>query len=336
MQGHEVRLTVDLDSTRNPVETADQLAALERVADAVIEAGTRHNTQAAFDQDRAHWVRHCADLGLPPNTVDENLLVSFVAWLARGGPDHPPQAPASIRRRLTGVLSYWKRRKLTVPYGVTSKARSSLTILERNLAEANECRGRGASPALTIPNLRRMCEAMPDTRVGHRDRLVILLGFGIAARRSELANLLISDVTPDPEGLVVRVRTGKTPREVAVKPGTHPGTDPVRAWRTWLHAAEITDGPALRPIHWSGSVQPRPLAPASIGAIVTQAGERVGVYGLTGHSLRSGLATEARRAGHDRKTIAAQTGHSPKSAILDGYMQIVDRWADNALTGIGL
>ncbi|MEU7011511.1 hypothetical protein [Streptomyces sp. NPDC046332] len=36
--------------------------------------------------------------------------------------------------------------------------------------------------------------------------------------------------------------------------------------------------------------------------------------------------------------IALVTGHEPNSKILDGYMQIVDRWdgKDNALVGIGL
>ncbi|MFF0516166.1 hypothetical protein [Streptomyces sp. NPDC004250] len=48
------------------------------------------------------------------------------------------------------------------------------------------------------------------------------------------------------------------------------------------------------------------------------------------------MATEARRKGKDRKTIAAITGHANGSKVLDGYMQIVDRWGeqDNALVGL--
>jgi integrase len=49
---------------------------------------------------------------------------------------------------------------------------------------------------------------------------------------------------------------------------------------------------------------------------------------LTGHSLRAGLATEARRARHDRKTISSITGHSPTSATLEGYFREIDEWRD--------
>lgn len=314
----------------------DRLSELDDAADAVLEAGMRSNTRAAFDQDWVHWERHCAAVGVPPETVDDALLVSFVAWLARGGPDHDPQAVGTIGRRLTGVLAGWNGRKLEVPYGITSRARKALEILAYQLAQANEVRGRGPSPAVTIPQLRRICEALPDTTTGHRDRCLLLVGFGIAARREELANLLLVDVRPDPAGLIVKVRTGKSPREVAVKPGTHPLTDPVVAYRRWLDAGQITDGHLLRKVHWrSQKVGTAGITPEAVGDAVTRAGNLIGIR-ITGHSLRSGLATEARRAGHDRKTIAAQTGHSPKSAILDQYMQIVDRWADNAMTGIGL
>lgn len=59
---------------------------------------------------------------------------------------------------------------------------------------------------------------------------------------------------------------------------------------------------------------------------------------FTGHAVRSGMAIKARRAGKDRKAIAAVAGHADGSKVLDGYMQIVDQWDenDNALIGIGL
>ena len=41
-------------------------------------------------------------------------------------------------------------------------------------------------------------------------------------------------------------------------------------------------------------------------------------------------------AGHDLTAIAAQGGWAPASPVLFGYIQIVDRRTDNALTDIGL
>jgi integrase len=68
-----------------------------------------------------------------------------------------------------------------------------------------------------------------------------------------------------------------------------------------------------------------------------RAAERAGLaVRVTGHSLRAGLATEAHRAGHDVRTISAQTGHAPNSASLYAYLRVADRWSDNAVTGLGL
>jgi len=76
---------------------------------------------------------------------------------------------------------------------------------------------------------------------------------------------------------------------------------------------------------------------AAIGAVIPRAGERAGLdLRLTGHSVRAGLATEARRAGHDTATIADQGGWARTSTALQDYIRIGDRWTDNALAGIGL
>ncbi|WP_043839111.1 hypothetical protein [Muricoccus aerilatus] len=51
----------------------------------------------------------------------------------------------------------------------------------------------------------------PATPLGARDRALLLVGFGAALRRSELAGLALGDVTPVPgRGLRVLVRRSKT------------------------------------------------------------------------------------------------------------------------------
>jgi integrase len=130
-------------------------------------------------------------------------------------------------------------------------------------------------------------------------------------------------------------------RTVPVPYGQDPATRPVRAWQAWVEQAQIVDldRHAFRAIHASGAVQPKGITPQRAGDILTAAGARARIPALfTGHSVRSGMATEARRAGKDRKAIAQVTGHKPNSKVLDGYMRIVDQWSedDNALVGIGL
>lgn len=317
-------------------DTAQRLAALDMAAEAILDATVPENTRLAFEHDWAHWERFCAEQRVPDTTVSASLLVAFVTELAHDTDDRPAQAPASITRRLSGVLDGLARRKVEVPHGITSDARKVIRAHAKSLARDDKSSGRGSAKALTVKDMRRMLAELPDTIHGIRDRAIITVGFGVAGRRSEIAALRVSDIATHPNGLKVRIRDAKTGgRWPAVRRGTSPLTCPVQAWHAWLDASGITEGPAFRALSRSGVPRVDGLSDRSIGNIVTAAGQAVGLE-LSGHSLRSGLATEARRAGHDAKTIAAQGGWKPNSATLYGYMQVVDEWTDNATEGIGL
>lgn len=56
----------------------------------------------------------------------------------------------------------------------------------------------------------------------------------------------------------------------------------------------------------------------------------------SGHSLRCGFATETYRTGADPLRIARAGGWKDGSATLLGYIETVDRWQANPLTGVGL
>jgi len=189
-----------------------------------------------------------------------------------------------------------------------------------------------------------MSAACGQDLAGLRDWALILLAFAVAGRRSELAGLGDADITEDPNGLVVELRVSKTkPRTVAVPYGSNPLTCPVRAWKAWqqakVSAVRQEGNPAafLR-VDRHGRIL-GPMSGQAVGNVITRAADRAGVAArLTGHSARAGLATEARRAGKDRKAIADVTGHAPGSPVLDQYIRSVDQWDgdENALIGIGL
>lgn len=314
-------------------ETAGRLAVVDELADRIVDAGIPVNTQRAFEQDWATWERFCAAAGLPPHTVSDGLLVTYVEWLKR-----EDQSPATMHRRLTGVRSGWKLAKLNVPHGITGRARDTVRRHAKTLAQGDKPTGRGPARALEILDLRAISRSLPETLTGIRDRAILTMGFAIAARRSELAALTVPDVTLHRDGMKVRVRDSKTgARHPAVRPGRDALTCPVRAWETWRDASGLLEGPAFRAIDRNGFVRDRAMHPDSIRFIVDRAGRKADLaYKVTGHSLRSGFATEARRAGKDVKVIAKQGGWKENSAVLYGYMQIVDEWADNATEGIGL
>ncbi|WP_067471683.1 tyrosine-type recombinase/integrase [Nocardia amamiensis] len=337
-----------LDPALTDPAVAAVLAELDTVATRQIPP--RPATADAYASDWRAWCRFLADFNTTLRAADPNapeipdtattygLFVAFVSWHETQG-----LAPATIRRRIYGVAVTQRRRGLTVPPESTAAALRKVEIYEEELARTNQPRGRGKAKPAQVRHLRRISTQLPhDALAGIRDRAVLLLGFAIGSRRSDLAALDIDDITAEDEGLVVRIRYGKTgARTVAVPHGTHPATCPVRAVLAWISElgdAGVRVGPLFSPIDRHGNPRPgKRLSPRAIGEIITRTTDRAEIgHRYTGHSLRSGMATESRRAGHDVKTIAAQGGWKENSAVLYGYMHIVDRWGDNALQGIGL
>lgn len=314
--------------------TAARVADLDARAEEWLEEVKPRNTLRAYAQDWAVWEVYCSELGIPPIPASRGSLVGFVRWLVL-----TQSAPATINRRLAGVAVYHQNNGVPLSKEVKKGGRDALHAETRRLAKANDDRGRGKARPLTVKELRAIVAACPDEGpAGARDRALVLVGFAIAARRAELADLIIRDLTLSAEGLVVRIRWGKKgAREASIPSGSNPQTCPVRAWRVWLDTlGQWQPGErAFRRVDQWGNIGPS-LSPDGVGKIITRVALRAALEHTTAHGLRAGLATEARRAGHDAKTIATQGGWSPTSSVLYEYMRIVDRFADNAIVGIGL
>jgi len=199
----------------------------------------------------------------------------------------------------------------------------------------------GKKPFLT-PDLRRMIAALPPDLQGLRDRALLLAGFAGGFRRSELAGLRIEDLETTPDGLIVRLGRSKTDQEgqgrsVALPYGSDPETCPVRALRAWLEHAGTMAGPVFRAIDRCGLVSDKRLHADSIGYLVKRA---AGLAGLetaeyAGHSLRSGLATQAAMNGASELAIMKQTGHRSLATVRK-YIREGSLFRDNAATKLGL
>ena len=321
------------------VPAPDALAALDHAARQHVADNRLTNTQRAYASDRRAWDRYCAEFGIPSALLSVGTMVGFMEWLMA-----QQAAPRTIERRVSGA-----RRSLR-EQGVADLDRDDRSVLverlnqyKRALAETGDRRGRGPARAITVAELRRMSAACPDTLLGARDRALLLVGFGMAARRSELAGLWAADVELCEEGLCITLRTSKTSVDdvdVAIPYGTSDLTCPVRAWQAYRDAVEQIlghelDGHAFRRIDRHGRVLGG-MSPQAVGLAVTRAADAAGLPDVTAHGLRAGLATEARRAGHDVTTIANQGRWSPSGAAIHGYMRVIDQWSDNAVRGIGL
>jgi integrase len=117
--------------------------------------------------------------------------------------------------------------------------------------------------------------------------------------------------------------------------------------RAWLDAAVIASGPVFREVRkrrvgparnytlvwFTGEKQ---LSSQSVALIVKRLAEAAGVVGdFAGHSLRSGFATAAARAGKSEASIMRQTRHK-SVMVARRYIRRGTHWEDHAAAGIGL
>jgi integrase len=159
-----------------------------------------------------------------------------------------------------------------------------------------------------------------------RDRALLLLGFAVGLRRSELVALQVEDLSPSPDGLRIRIARSKTDQqgrdqELLVVYAEPPRPCPVRALRAWLDAAEVTTGPIFRRVTRTGAIS-NPLTPQTVALIIKKRPRTAGLDAreFAGHSLRSGYATQAARDGHHPTQIAATTRHQDQR-VLAGYIR---------------
>jgi hypothetical protein len=117
--------------------------------------------------------------------------------------------------------------------------------------------------AADLPAIVAACDN--QTAAGLRDRAVVLLGFALLARRSELAALNLSDVELVPgEGIAVTIRASKTDQSARglvrrIHYAANERVCPVRAvlgWTTFLAARGVTTGPLFTRIDRWGNVGP--------------------------------------------------------------------------------
>ncbi|NUR92150.1 MAG: site-specific integrase [Nonomuraea sp.] len=204
-----------------------------------------------------------------------------------------------------------------------------------------------------------MVDALPDgTPTGRRDRAILVLGFALMGRRSEITDIDIDDLTFTADGLELYVPFSKTDQDaqgesVAIPYGQHPQTCPVRVTRAWLAdltGAGVTTGPLFRPIDRHGRIAARAhpvagrghrerLTPQSINLIVKRAAAAAGLVhadAYTAHGLRAGGATSAAKAGAPMSAITRHGRWADGSPVVAGYIRQADKWNDNPLHGIGL
>ncbi len=308
-----------------------------------VEAARAANTVRGYRSDWADFTTWAADHGVASLPADPAAITGYLTALAARG-----LKVGTMSRRLSAITFAHAVHDLPDP---TANARV-LAVWE-GIRRTHTTPPVQATP-LMPPQLHDVLDACPTTRswatrdsepdlAGLRDRALLLVGFVTALRRSELAALDIAHLQEHPQGLVLSIARSKTNQtgahaELVVVPHAgHPHRCPVTALRTWLAAADITDGPVFRPVSKGNRALPRRLHPESVNTLVRKAIRRAGTdaSGYSAHSLRAGFVTHAHLRGATDRAIAHQTRHR-SLATLGTYVRIHTAWDDNAATQLGL
>lgn len=297
-------------------------------------------TRRAYDRQWAQFATWCGEHGRTAMPATSQTLAEYVGFMVDAD-----KAPSTIEQAIAAARTahrYAGHRGLPE----TDAARAVLKVHKRDRAARGQ-RTRKA-PAVTLDPLRTMIGALDlDTVTGLRDRALLVLGFAMMGRRSELAALRIDDLTFNEDGLTVLVRTSKTDQQAAgasvpLPYGSHAATCPVRTVRAWLAVLadnDLTDGPLFRRITRHGYLQEGGMSGAAINERVRTLAERAGVPDaakFTAHGLRAGGPTEAARRGVPVAHIAEHGRWSKASPVVHEYVRTADAWRDNPLVGIGL
>lgn len=315
----------------------------------MLNDSTPINTRLTYDRAMRSFREWCQGAGRTALPCTSATLVEYAAHMA--GQD---AAPKSISVSVGAIVSAHRGAGLPVP---DWKATRPIVRHHRRQRAQRGVRERRPA-ALPVDDLRRIIAACdPGTSAGIRDRALILLGFAMMARRSELVGLDYGDVTETDYGLSVFIKVSKTDwagvgRTVVVGRGLVDATCPVRAMRAWrdlLSVRSFTDGALwravdthgrmagedkwLRPSRWKGEIR---LSGEAVRLILKRAAKRAGVEieGLSPHSLRHGGATASSRAGADREAIGRKGGWAPGSIALHRYIKPVAAEQEDPMRGV--
>ncbi|KPV39934.1 hypothetical protein AN478_06980 [Thiohalorhabdus denitrificans] len=320
------------------------------------------NTHSAYSSDWRLFEAYCEAHGFPALPAPPGAVVTWLAWMARPTqesdpvqPGRPAFSPNTIARRLAALNARHRDHRLSPP-GDHVEVQKVLEGIKRHRGTAPE----GKTPLLT-EDVRRMAGlCRRDTAAGLRDRALILLGFGGAFRRSELAQLNAEDiqVPPGGKGLIATLTRSKGDQQGAGRAVSvlrkEPDLCPLQALREWMEAAgtgqpggDLADaGPLFRAVQRNGRIpavirhrrrrgepleeRPNRLSPRSIGAIISRYAAAIGhdPASIGAHSLRAGYVTSALLAGASLNRIQDVTGHRAIETLMI-YYRHSGAWEDH-------
>jgi site-specific recombinase XerD len=297
--------------------------------------GVAPNTRQAYSRQWTKFTTWCESDDRVPLPATPETLTEYVTGLVESG-----FSASTIHQAMAAIRTMHR----TAGYRGQPDTEAALLVL-RDYRRTSKRRPRKATP-ITIERLREMVATCDASPLGRRDHTLLVFGWALYGRRSELHALELDEVTETERGLVVLVSASKTDQdaegeEVAIPYGQRLETCPVRqvrAWRELLAEHEITTGRLFRSVTRHGSIGSS-LSGVAVDSIVKVRARIAGLphpESYSAHSLRAGGATASYKGGAPMSVITRHGRWAEGSPTPHGYIGVEDQWRDNPLAGTGM
>lgn len=303
----------------------------------VLASELSRNTRIAYQKGWSRFVDYCTQEGIAdPLTVSADEVARFFVHVAT-----EPNPRSGVVPSMGTVMLYSSAvNKKFLEAGMSSPAnhpavRSTL----KGLARLKGRSGRKVE-ALREYQIEAMLQACPDTLIGKRDAAIIAVGFAAALRRSEICNLVVSDVeflkveADGKDRIWLTIRRSKTDQQgkgqrIAILDGRV--IRPIERLRLWLESSGITRGPLFQTMKRGGYLRGKPMHHSDIPRIVKHYAARIGLNpkDIAGHSLRAGFVTSAAVHHARLDKIMEITRHTNPTTVMQ-YIRDADAFADHA------
>lgn len=331
--------TAELVNSTPSSGTRDHHVSDETAAD--LKRATAANTDRAYARWWGMALAWCEQEGRTPLPMTAQTAAEFIGHLKRSisPKTGKPYSPASLDQALSAIrTAHFRAGFEGQPY---SRAARDIIKVHRQDRARDGWRPRRAKP-VTLDVLRLLLAQCDTASIrGRRDATILILGYGLMGRRSELAACTIDQVTVTDEWVTVFIPLSKTDtnaqgEDVDIPRSIAPDIDAgliVSAYTEGLAEHGITGGRLLRSIDMWGNFGAS-MSAAAVNDIVKQLARDANLTDAertTAHGLRAGGPTDAAERGVPVPFIAEHGRWSKNSTQVLTYVRPSDRRRNNPL-----
>ncbi len=296
-----------------------------------------YNTRTAYEKGWGKFLDYCfAECIVDPLAVSPDEVARFFVHLAT------QPSPLSGVIPSMGTVTLYKSAVNKKYLEAGKPSPTNHPVVRSTLKGLARLKGSSSRrvEALREYHIAAMLQACPNTLIGKRDAAVIAVGFAGALRRSEICNLVVSDVEfldsrrSDEDRMWLTIRQSKTDQpgkgqRVAILDGR--AIRPIKRLRLWLENSGIAKGPLFQTMRRGGHLRGKPMHHSDIPRILKHYAALIGLdpKDIAGHSLRAGFVTSAAVHHARLDKIMEVTRHTNPATVMR-YIRDADAFADHA------